>query len=464
MTHEELKILISAYADGEVSPSEKDIAEEHLSSCPSCQKDYKIYQAMSSSLSKWPQETLSPDEEINVQKRFEQRREPMFTKRNLMAFATTLVLTIIVGSVVQVQLHRGIQGRLKSATDDIGGQYSDGNTNVLHRQVSAGYLRYPSSKASEGQSFYGGPVSVDTLAKEARMQTVSGSRIDLAMNKKDEKQRAWNESAPMYEQAQAVAGFGGAVANTAPYNGPAYANSNTGYVQGMPQALLPPDHKIIKNADITLKVKNAQTAQSSLEGLVGKFNGVVNGLNMNKMEDGSRRGVMVLSVFPQDLDNFLREVRTLGEVESENQSGSDVTNQYNYFQARLKSYEAEKERLHKVLDKNSRDVENNLYIQGQIANVEENMNNVESNIKNLDKQSFMATVTVNFYDAVENVIKEASFKDKTIANLKSTLETCYNIAFHSFSGIVIILSFLLQIGLWALLFWGIYILVRRFYK
>jgi len=154
----------------------------------------------------------------------------------------------------------------------------------------------------------------------------------------------------------------------------------------------------------------------------------------------------------------------LGEVESENQSGSDVTNQYNYFQARLKSYEAEKERLHKVLDKNSRDVENNLYIQGQIANVEENMNNVESNIKNLDKQSFMATVTVNFYDAVENVIKEASFKDKTIANLKSTLETCYNIAFHSFSGIVIILSFLLQIGLWALLFWGIYILVRRFYK
>ena len=41
MTHEEIKILISAYIDGEVTPSEKTIVEEHLSSCQSCQKDYK---------------------------------------------------------------------------------------------------------------------------------------------------------------------------------------------------------------------------------------------------------------------------------------------------------------------------------------------------------------------------------------------------------------------------------------
>ncbi len=41
MTHEEIKILISAYIDGEVNPSEKNIVEEHLSTCPACQKDYQ---------------------------------------------------------------------------------------------------------------------------------------------------------------------------------------------------------------------------------------------------------------------------------------------------------------------------------------------------------------------------------------------------------------------------------------
>ena len=64
MTHEELKILVSAYLDGEVSPSEKIQVEEHLSSCAECQKDYKSYKAMSTSLSKWSNEHLSPDEDI----------------------------------------------------------------------------------------------------------------------------------------------------------------------------------------------------------------------------------------------------------------------------------------------------------------------------------------------------------------------------------------------------------------
>ena len=40
MNHDELKILLSAYIDGEVTPSEKDMLEDHLVSCQSCQKDF----------------------------------------------------------------------------------------------------------------------------------------------------------------------------------------------------------------------------------------------------------------------------------------------------------------------------------------------------------------------------------------------------------------------------------------
>ena len=136
MTHEDIKILISAYIDGEVTPSEKNIVEEHLSSCTFCQQDYKKYMAMSSSLSKWSDETLSPDETINVQRSFEQRREPMFTKRTVMALGTILALTLIIGSVLQVQLKKGqIQGQLKSAASNIGDQYSDANTANLKSTV-----------------------------------------------------------------------------------------------------------------------------------------------------------------------------------------------------------------------------------------------------------------------------------------------------------------------------------------
>ncbi|MDO8579973.1 MAG: hypothetical protein Q7S13_00665 [Candidatus Omnitrophota bacterium] len=44
-----------------------------------------------------------------------------------------ILIIIILGALMSIQIYikRGIQGRLKSATDDIGDQFSPGNTNVV---------------------------------------------------------------------------------------------------------------------------------------------------------------------------------------------------------------------------------------------------------------------------------------------------------------------------------------------
>jgi hypothetical protein len=43
-----------------------------------------------------------------------------------------VLIIIVIGALLSIQVYikRGIQGRLRSATDDIGDQYSPGNTNV----------------------------------------------------------------------------------------------------------------------------------------------------------------------------------------------------------------------------------------------------------------------------------------------------------------------------------------------
>ena len=43
-----------------------------------------------------------------------------------------ILIIIIIGALLSIQVYikRGVQGRLKSATDDIGTQFSPGNTNV----------------------------------------------------------------------------------------------------------------------------------------------------------------------------------------------------------------------------------------------------------------------------------------------------------------------------------------------
>ncbi len=51
--------------------------------------------------------------------------------QSTLEYATLVV--IIIGALISIQVYikRGIQGRLKSAADDIGDQYSTDNTNVI---------------------------------------------------------------------------------------------------------------------------------------------------------------------------------------------------------------------------------------------------------------------------------------------------------------------------------------------
>ena len=45
---------------------------------------------------------------------------------------TAILIIIVIGALLSIQIYikRGLQGRLRTAADDIGDQYSPGNTNV----------------------------------------------------------------------------------------------------------------------------------------------------------------------------------------------------------------------------------------------------------------------------------------------------------------------------------------------
>jgi hypothetical protein len=59
-------------------------------------------------------------------------------KRAQSTLEYAVLIIVIIGALlsIQVYLKRGVQGRLRSASDDIGDQYSVGNTNYLKRVVT----------------------------------------------------------------------------------------------------------------------------------------------------------------------------------------------------------------------------------------------------------------------------------------------------------------------------------------
>ena len=56
-------------------------------------------------------------------------------KRGQSTLEYAVLIVVIIGALltIQVYIKRGVQGRLKSASDDIGDQYSDGNVNEVKR-------------------------------------------------------------------------------------------------------------------------------------------------------------------------------------------------------------------------------------------------------------------------------------------------------------------------------------------
>jgi len=63
-----------------------------------------------------------------------------------------VLIIIVIGALLSIQVYikRGIQGRLRSATDDIGEQYSPGNMNVyITTRTSGRTNQYFSKGASE---------------------------------------------------------------------------------------------------------------------------------------------------------------------------------------------------------------------------------------------------------------------------------------------------------------------------
>lgn len=69
-----------------------------------------------------------------------------FNKRRKKGQSTleyAILIIIIIGALLSIQVYikRGVQGRLKQAADDIGAQYSEGNTNVVKKMIVVGQSR-----------------------------------------------------------------------------------------------------------------------------------------------------------------------------------------------------------------------------------------------------------------------------------------------------------------------------------
>lgn len=133
--HIKIRELISVDYDGQATVEEKQVMELHLKDCPECRKYAEGFPKLSAALHAWPNENLSPDLEQKIMKSKE--GPEMKTKLRLVTVGGggLIVAFLVLVVSMQVYVKKGIQGRLRGAADDIGSQFSIGNTNILQRSA-----------------------------------------------------------------------------------------------------------------------------------------------------------------------------------------------------------------------------------------------------------------------------------------------------------------------------------------
>lgn len=149
---------------------------------------------------------------------------------------------------------------------------------------------------------------------------------------------------------------------------------------------------IIRTAELSLITKEFDKARANLEAILKRHGGYVGELKVNDATGSGRALTATLRVPADQLDAMLAEVKALGRVDSESQSGQDVTSQYIDLQARLSNARNTETRLTDLLRDRTGKLSDVLAVERELDRVRGEIEQMEAERENMANQVGFATL------------------------------------------------------------------------
>jgi Domain of unknown function (DUF4349) len=154
--------------------------------------------------------------------------------------------------------------------------------------------------------------------------------------------------------------------------------------------------KVIYSADLRISVEKLQNSMETVRKMVEDKGGYIVESNTNIGEEGYEDGMMTVRVPMDGFRPFLQEVKDISEGSPhENVRGEDVTEEYVDLSSRLKAKQQVRDRLESFM-KEAEKTEDLLKISADLANVQEEIEQIEGRLNFLKNQSDYSTVTIQF--------------------------------------------------------------------
>jgi hypothetical protein len=150
---------------------------------------------------------------------------------------------------------------------------------------------------------------------------------------------------------------------------------------------------IIRNANLSLIVKNAGESLREISSIVKELGGYV--VNSNSWyEEGQLRARLTIRVPEEKLDVALEKIKALAvRVETESISGEDVTEEYTDLDSRLRNLEAAEKQLLEIMEEAKR-TEDILEVFRELTQIRERIEKIKGRMQYLDRMSAMATLSI----------------------------------------------------------------------
>jgi hypothetical protein len=226
------------------------------------------------------------------------------------------------------------------------------------------------------------------------------------------------------------------------------------------------ERMIVRTANLSLLVEDTEQTLESIEDLVTELEGYVSDLRTWRVNE-QMAATITLRVPAQSFEQAREQIKALAkEVESENVSGQDVTEEYVDLEARLRNLERTETELLELLasaQETHQDAEQILAIYREMTMIREQIEQIQGRMRYLEDVTSLATLSVNVTPEEDKPVVEPGWEPLRTA--RDALRTLIN-ALKLFADLLIwvVIFFLPTLALLAsplVLIWLGWFLWRR---
>jgi len=221
---------------------------------------------------------------------------------------------------------------------------------------------------------------------------------------------------------------------------------------------------IARSVSLSIVVKDFAAARASLDSILVRHRGYAAQLTAATAENAPHSFQASLRIPAPELAATLAELKTLGRVENESQSGEEVTQQHTDLAARLQNSRETEERLRAILEQRTGKIEDVLQVEEEIARVRGEIEQMEAEQQALEHRVEFASVDLQLTEEYKAELNPPSasvsnrLHNAFVAGLRNAAETVLGLVLFLVESGPVLLIWLAILGL------PIFVLVRRYQR